>query len=123
MCEFRTRKNLIFCKQFPGILCLSGLRKIYLFYTIYIITLHKKWKFFIKDLFSKCDQIRIWLHLLKKSLMKNFIFLCRVKAKYFGNKYCRSLIYCPVSLHVILQIYLIKVTIYLRLPNYDKALV
>ena len=34
--------------------------------------------FSIEDLFSKCDQIRsiirIWLHLLKKSLMENFIF-------------------------------------------------
>ena len=37
-----------------------------------------KMKFFIKDVFSKCDQIRslmrIWSHLLKKSLMENFIF-------------------------------------------------
>ena len=35
-------------------------------------------KFSIKDFFSKCDQIRsflrIWLHLLNKSLMENFIF-------------------------------------------------
>ena len=35
-------------------------------------------KFSIKDIFSKCDQIpsflRIWSHLLKKSLMGNFIF-------------------------------------------------
>ena len=35
-------------------------------------------KFPIKDFFSKCDQIRsflwIWLHLLKKFLMENFIF-------------------------------------------------
>ena len=35
-------------------------------------------KFYIKDFFSKCDQIRkklrIWSHLLKKSMMKNFIF-------------------------------------------------
>ena len=35
-------------------------------------------KFSIKDFFSKCDQIRsflrIWLNLLKKSLMENFIF-------------------------------------------------
>ena len=34
-------------------------------------------KFSIKDFFSKCDQIRSFLrissHLLKKSLMKNFI--------------------------------------------------
>ena len=40
--------------------------------------LHKKLKFSIKDSFSKCDQIRmklrIWSHLLKKSLMENFIF-------------------------------------------------
>ena len=35
-------------------------------------------KFTIKDFFSKCDQIRrflqFWSHLLKKSLMENFIF-------------------------------------------------
>ena len=38
----------------------------------------QKMKFLIKDFFSKCDQIpsflRIWAHLLKKSLIKNFIF-------------------------------------------------
>ena len=32
----------------------------------------------IKDFFSKCDQVhsflRIWSHLLKKSLVENFIF-------------------------------------------------
>ena len=43
------------------------------------ISLHKKMKFSIKDFFSKCDQIRsvlrIWSHLLQKSLMENFIFL------------------------------------------------
>ena len=44
------------------------------------LTLHtaQKMKFSIKDFFSKCDQIRnllrIWSHLLKKSLMENFIF-------------------------------------------------
>ena len=35
-------------------------------------------KFSVKDFFSKCDQIccflQIWSHLLKKSLMENFIF-------------------------------------------------
>ena len=40
----------------------------------------QKKKFFIKDFFSKCDQIRrklrIWSHLLKKFQMKNLIFLC-----------------------------------------------
>ena len=42
----------------------------------------QKMKFSIKDFFSKSDQIRsflrIWLHLLKKSLMENFIF-CAVQ--------------------------------------------
>ena len=41
----------------------------------------QKMKFFIKDFVSKCDQIcsflRIWSHLLKKSLMENFI-VCAV---------------------------------------------
>ena len=38
----------------------------------------QKIQFSIKDFFSKCDQVcaklRIWSHLLKKSLMKNLIF-------------------------------------------------
>ena len=38
----------------------------------------QKMKFSIKDFFSKCDQIRsfvqFWSHLLKKSLMENFIY-------------------------------------------------
>ena len=42
---------------------------------------HTKKKFFIKDFSSKCDKLRsslrIWSHLLKKSLMENFIF-CEV---------------------------------------------
>ena len=49
-----------------------------------LITFHaaQKMKFSIKDFFSKCEQIRsflqIWSHLLKKSLMENFAFLCSV---------------------------------------------
>ena len=43
-------------------------------------------KFSVKGFFSKCDQIhkklRIWPHLLKKSLMENFIFLCSVIRNY-----------------------------------------
>ena len=45
-------------------------------------------KFPIKDIFSKCDQIRrklwIWLHLLKQSLMQNFIFCAVI---YLGWKF------------------------------------
>ena len=42
----------------------------------------QKMKFSIQNFFSKCDQIRsflcMWSHLLKKSLMENFIF-CAVR--------------------------------------------
>ena len=45
------------------------------FLEMYLV-LHKN--FFINGYFNKCDQIRsflwIWSHLLKKSLMENFIF-------------------------------------------------
>ena len=47
------------------------------------IDTEQKLKFSINGFFSKCDQIRrklrIWSHLLKKSLMENFIF-CAVRA-------------------------------------------
>ena len=46
--------------------------------TCYLFFNAQKMKFFIKDFFSKCDQIhrklRIWSHLLKKSSVENFIF-------------------------------------------------
>ena len=49
---------------------------------MHVLNLVQKMKLSITDFFSKCDQIRsflrIWSHLLKKSLMKNFIF-CAVK--------------------------------------------
>ena len=41
-------------------------------------------KFSTEDFFSKCDQIhwklQIWSHLLKKSLMENFIFCAMFQA-------------------------------------------
>ena len=47
-------------------------------------------KFFVKDFFSKCDQIhrklRIWSHLLKNSFMENFIF-CAVYRIAFHNDF------------------------------------
>ena len=46
----------------------------------------QKMKISIKDFFSKCDQIlrklRIWLRLLKKSFMENFIS-CAVSSKWY----------------------------------------
>ena len=45
-----------------------------------------KTKLSIKDFFSKCDQIRrflgIWSHLLKKSLMENFILCAATDVKW-----------------------------------------
>ena len=46
----------------------------------------QRMKFSIKDFFSKCDQIcsfsRIWSHLLKKSLMENFIFCAVIRLRH-----------------------------------------
>ena len=51
-------------------------------YVIVITYTAQKKKFSSKDFFSKCDQIRsllrIWSHLLKKSLMESFIFCALV---------------------------------------------
>ena len=45
---------------------------------VQVIFTAQKMKFSSKGFFSKCDQIRsylrIWSHLLKKSIMENFIF-------------------------------------------------
>ena len=40
-----------------------------------VINAAQKMKFFIKDFFIKCDQMRsfLWLHLLKKSLKEDFM--------------------------------------------------
>ena len=59
--------------------------------TIFDIFTARKIKFFIKDFFSKCGQIRrklgTWSHLMKKSLMENFtlcavdsyLFMCKIR--------------------------------------------
>ena len=51
----------------------------------------QKMKFSIKDFFSKSDQIRsflrIWSHVLKKSLMENFIFFAACVAVYHTGIY------------------------------------
>ena len=47
----------------------------------------QKMKFSITNFFSKCEQIcsvlRIWSHLLKKSLMKNFIFCATSHVQFY----------------------------------------
>ena len=67
-------------------------------------------KFFIKDFFSKYDQIysfvRIWSHLLKKFLMESFIFLRSVwenavtkKTKYDDQFLWNTVKYLKHTLH------------------------
>ena len=50
----------------------------------------QKLKFSVKYFFSKCDQIRsvlrIWSHLLKKSLMENFIFCTVLLANFSSSR-------------------------------------
>ena len=52
----------------------------------------QKMKFSLKDFFSKCDQmrrkLRIWSHLLKKSLMENFIFCTEFSRFSQDNQKC-----------------------------------
>ena len=59
--------------------------------TAFALCTTQKMKFFNKDFFSRCDQIRrklrIWLYSLKKSSMENFIF-CTVL--YFRYSYKNS---------------------------------
>ena len=61
----------------------------------------QKMKFSIKDFFSKYDQVRwkprIWLHLLKKSLTKNFIFcVVRCLTSYHWNNVMPN---CALGIH------------------------
>ena len=68
-------------------------------------------KFSIKDFLSKCDQIRsflrIWSHLLKKSLKENFSFcavhirvMWRVKFVQFVRLICRAQFFKPQIIFV-----------------------
>ena len=61
--------------------------------------IEKKMKFSIKDFFTKCDQIRrklrIWSHLLKKSLIENFIFCAVISEQLLtGRKHEVHTLYC-----------------------------
>ena len=67
----------------------------------------QKMKFSIKDFFSKCDQIcsklRIWSHLLEKSLTKNFIFRAVTAEHLRGNvlqKRLEDYKSCLANLHI-----------------------
>ena len=81
-----------------------------------------KMKFSIKHFFSKCDQIRnllrIWSHLLKKSLMENFIF-CKVSEMLKKTKIKKIKAAClaPVLVFLIFKLYPLIVPLYSRVLN------
>ena len=84
-----TVRKLINCHQ---LLLYSSLKPFYCWLSLFIsqiiiTTLHKKSSFPLRIFFSKCNQIRsflrIWLHLLKKSLIENFIFCAVGDFPYF----------------------------------------
>ena len=76
--EIQKKKNFVRKKMlsFPDFFGQSSLEKWSDCRCLKSFTVIKK--FFIKDFFGKCEQIRrklrIWLHLLNKFLMENFIF-------------------------------------------------
>ena len=83
-------ENFLVLDDFNSEMTDSSLKDFCLLYSLKNLTnTAQKMKFFIKDFFSICDQIRkklhIWSHLLKKSLIENFVF-CAVKETYFFQK-------------------------------------
>ena len=69
----------------------------------------QKMKFSIKDFFSKCDQIRrflrIWSHLLEKSLIESFIFYvvkCQHNASIYNVFKLKSKIFAMIVKIVIM---------------------
>ena len=76
-------QNFLFLESFDFIISAAWTKQNLIFFlNLNIIfdvrVIAQKKKFYIKGFFSKCNQIRgelqIWSHLLKKFLMKNFIF-------------------------------------------------
>ena len=68
-------------------------------------------KFSIKNFFSKCDQIPsfpwIWLHLLKKSLMENFIFLRSGQSSHHVQTISQPAFTCSKSTKIFLRQHLL----------------
>ena len=65
--------------------------------TVLIACTAQKMMFSIRDFFSKCNQIcrfrRVWSHLLKKSVMENFIFCAAMKMCHTHNSNCLLIIW------------------------------
>ena len=84
---------------------------------LYITLTVQKMKFSIKDFFSKCDQarsfLRVWSHLLKKSLVETSLFLCSdcslMSLEHFGKK--SKLLYEKLCNGLFTQINLLNVLV------------
>ena len=80
-------------------------------------TTAQKMKFFIKSFFSKCDKIRrklrIWSHLLKKSLMENFIFCAvySINIRKIHTKYSNDSNEVFLSLSIHREFYLLRMLV------------
>ena len=84
--------------------------------------------FYIKDFFSKCDQIRkklrMWSHLSQKSLMENFIFCAVLFLQENVDKIC--LTGSLIRLFIILYAKLWKITAcsnFFRLTRSQKEVI
>ena len=88
-------------------------------------------KFSIKDFFSKCDQIRRklrnWSHLLKKSLIENFIF-CAVTQGFFvelnlrKRKWLLCCLYKPHKNQLSKHLKETRRNVHAFSPNYDNLI-
>ena len=71
----------------------------------------QKMKFSIKDLVGKCDQIhrklRIWSHLLTKSLMDQIRSFLRIWSHLLKKPLMENVIFCTVSFEVVLKFLLL----------------
>ena len=76
-------------------------------------------KFSIKDFFSKRDQIRsflrIWSHLLKKSLMENFIFLAVIYRTLHSTEWGRNITFMIKNDIIFIMHDVLAVLIYCKL--------
>ena len=107
MVQLRLILNYIWYKEFE-----SGPSKIFLRLSSTNFTTAQKMKFSIKDFLNKCDQIRSFLrirsHLLKKSVMENFIF---VQCTWSTLEY-----FVPFIRYIIFPVFRVPLSIYSHRP-------
>ena len=100
--HWKTPMRKCFPEIFANILRSSILRNTSMWVLLYITA--QKMMFSIKNFFIKCDQIhsflRIWSYLLRKSLIKNFIF-CAVYGRSNRLWTLWKVFESPMNMHVV----------------------